>query len=194
MISLLQGKIIFNNTEALTLLTPGGVGYVIKVSPSAAALCRVGEEIMLETYLVVREDALELYGFASNAERELFKQCLSVSGVGPRTALHLLALGSVEEITIAIGRGDVDYLTKVSGIGKKTAERIVVELRSKVKGERLKAGETFDDASGTAVGDVIDALVALGYSVLQAREVVKKLDSNGKNSEQLLREALRSIK
>ena len=191
MISLLTGKIISNNTEAVTLLTSGGVGYALKVSPAAAALCRVGEEITIETYLVVREDALELYGFASNAERELFKQCLSVSGVGPRTALHLLALGSVEEITIAIGRGDVDYLTKVSGIGKKTAERVVVELKSKVaKGIKDAGGPVVTDA----LSDVIDALVTLGYSVLQAREVVKKLDSNGKNSEQLLREALRSIK
>jgi Holliday junction DNA helicase RuvA len=128
MISLLQGKIIANNQTEVVLLTAGGVGYKILVSPRAAEVCVLGNEVQLETYLVVREDALELFGFENTRERELFKHFLSVSGVGPKTALHLLALGSVEDITRAVGRGDVAYLTKVSGIGKKTAERIVVDL------------------------------------------------------------------
>lgn len=193
MISLIQGKVLSNKNGELTVLTAGGVGYRLLVSPSVAKSTLVGSDATIETYLSVKEDALDLFGFASLAEKELFKNFLSVSGVGPKTALHLLELGSVEEITLAIGRGDVEYLTKVSGIGKKTAERIVVDLKSKV-------AKGISDAGGAALpatdaqSDVIDALVTLGYSVLQAREVVKKLDATGKNSEQLLREALKNIK
>lgn len=174
-------------------MTSGGVGYKIMVSPSAAKLCTPNSELTLDTYLVVREDALDLFGFGSLAEKELFKQFLSVSGVGPKTALHLLELGSVEEITLAIGRGDVAYLTNVSGIGKKTAERIVVDLKSKVKNQ-LAMSSVQLTSSTDAQTDVMDALVTLGYSVLQAREAVQKIDASGKTSEQLLREALRVIK
>lgn len=193
MIAQLFGKIIANQNGEVVLMTNGGVGYRIMVSPGAAKIATVDSEIKLDTYLVVREDALDLFGFGSIAEKELFKQFLSVSGVGPKTALHLLELGSVEEITLAIGRGDVAYLTNVSGIGKKTAERIVVDLKSKVKNQLATSNEQLTSASD-AQTDVIDALVTLGYSVLQARDAVKKIDAGGKTSEQLLREALRVIK
>lgn len=193
MISQLYGKIIYNQNGEVTLMTSGGVGYKLLVSPSASKLCTVGSELTLETYLVVREDALDLFGFGSLAEKELFKQFLSVSGVGPRTAVHLLELGGVEEITLAIGRGDIEFLTKVSGIGKKTAERIVVDLKAKVKSQLTINNEQLTNRSD-AQTDVIDALVTLGYSVLQAREAVQKLDANGKTSEQLLREALKSMR
>ena len=193
MIALLQGKIVKNQAGEIVLMTSGGVGYRVKVSPNAGGICKVGAEVTLDTYMVVREDVLELFGFASVAEKELFKQFITVSGVGPKTGLHLLSLGSVEEIVIAVGRGDIEYLTKVSGIGKKTAERIVVELKSKLKEQLTNNNEQLTN-NNDAMGDVIDALVTLGYSVLQAREAVKKLDAKGKNSEQLLREALRSIR
>lgn len=196
MISLIQGKIVNKKESELVVMTAGGIGYKLAVSPSALGLATVGNEVTLETYLVVKEDALDLYGFASSAEKELFKNFISVSGVGPKTALHLLALGGVEEITLAIGRGDVDFLTKVSGIGKKTAERIVVDLKSKVAKGLKDSGITNlgTGAKNDVVTDVIDALVTLGYSVLDAREVASKLDAAGKNSEQLLREALRAIR
>ncbi len=193
MIALLQGKVVTNNQIEVVLMTAGGVGYKILVSPRAAERCSVGTEAQLETYLVVREDALELFGFENVRERELFKHFLSVSGVGPKTALHLLALGSVEEITRAVGRGDVAYLTKVSGIGKKTAERIVVDLKTKLMGTESFENTTPGDLPDN-VGDVIDGLIALGYSAGEAREVVKNLDSKGKTSEQLLKEALQRIK
>jgi Holliday junction DNA helicase RuvA len=192
MISIIQGKVVAKNNSELVVMTAGGVGYRIMVSPAAFASALIGGEIILNTYLVVKEDAHNLFGFANIAERELFKNFLSVSGVGPKTALHLLELGSVEEITLAIGRSDVDYLTKVSGIGQKTAERIVVELKNKVAKGISEAGVKF--AAGDTMGDVIDALVTLGYSALQARDAVKKIDGTGKNSEQLLREALQRIK
>ena len=196
MISLLQGTVIARGNEGLVIMTAGGVGYTLRVSPAAVASAAPGAAVTIETHLVVREDALELFGFASAAEKELFKSFLTVSGVGPRTALHLLSLGSVEEITLAIGRGDVEYLTKVSGIGKKTAERIVVDLKSKVaKGLKESGISNLETGTKTdAQTDVIDAMVTLGYSVLDARELVKKLDPVGKNSEQLRREALRAVR
>lgn len=196
MISLIQGKVISKSQNELVVMTSGGVGYRLRTSPAAYALATVGGEICLETFLSVKEDAMDLFGFGSSAEKELFKNFLTVSGVGPKTALHLLELGGVEEISLAIVRSDLDYLTKVSGIGKKTAERIVVELKNKLKESRdMTPASASSGVNRTdALGDVVDALETLGYSGNQAREVIKKLDSKGKSSEQLLREALQKIK
>jgi Holliday junction DNA helicase RuvA len=177
----------------MVVITDGGVGYRVMASPSAFQLAAVGQTVTINTFLSVKEDALNLFGFASAAEKVLFKTLLTVSGVGPKTALHFLSLGSVEEITMAIGRGDIEYLTKVSGIGKKTAERIVVDLKSKVAKDMKDVGVSMPTVND-AVTDVIDGLITLGYSVLTAREVVQKLDTAGKTSEQLLREALRSVR
>lgn len=195
MISILSGKILDNKNGELVLLTSGGVGYRINASVSALETFPVGHEVAIETYLVVREDALELFGFADKEEKSLFQHLLQVSGIGPKTALHVLSLGSVAEISSAIARGDVVYLTKVSGIGKKTAERIVVELSSKLKEHTLSTVEARNLTSSSGVlQDVADGLEALGYSGLEAREVIKKLDVNGKTSEQLLKEALQMMR
>lgn len=192
MISIITGKIVSKNNNEMVVMTAGGVGYRLLCSPTAMTSASVGSDVSLDTYLSVKEDALDLFGFASNAEKELFKNFLTVSGVGPKTAIHLLELGSVEEITLAIGRSDIDYLTKVSGIGKKTAERLVVELKNKVAKGMSEAGLKM--VQGDAMSDVVDALVTLGYTALQARDVIKTLDTAGKNSEQLLREALQKIR
>lgn len=190
MISILSGKIIENNGSRITILTPGGVGYEVTVNAKSAREWSVGAEAKVLTYMAVRENAMELYGFANEGEKDLFTKFLIVGGIGPKTALHLLSLGSVPEISSAIARGDVDYLTNVSGIGKKTAERIVVELKNKIA---AGAGENGYEA-GDTLGDVVAGLEALGYSSLEARDVVKKLDAKGKTSEQLLKEALQRIK
>lgn len=202
MISLLHGKVVSNNDNVAAIMTVGGVGYLLKVSSLASQACAIDNEVTLETYLVVREDALELFGFGSKAEKKLFTYFLSVSGVGPKTALHLLSLGSVNEISSAIAREDATYLTKVSGIGRKTAERIVVELKTKIKeswlSEMRTDGQTSDGHElaydNEAVGDVIDALIGLGYSAQQARDGVKKVNPTDKTSEVLLREVLKIIR
>ncbi len=189
MISLIRGKVISNFGGKLTVLTAGGVGYEIMISASSGKNWLVGEDVQVLTYLAVREGSLDLYGFANESEKQLFEKFLLVSGIGPKTALHLLSLGSVTEISSAIGRGDLAYLTNVSGIGKKTAERILVELKNKVG-----AGGTGLEEFEGALGDVIEGLAALGYSLVEAREVVKNLDVQGKTSEQLLKEALQRIR
>lgn len=195
MISHLHGKIIDNKNGELILLTSGGVGYRINASLGAAGQFQIDQEALIETYLVVREDALELFGFATKEEKKLFQYLLQVSGIGPKTALHVLSLGSVGDISSAIARGDVSYLTKVSGIGKKTAERIVVELQSKLKEYGAHNAESgISNEQGGVLNDVADGLEALGYSGVEVREVIKKLDPHSKTSEQLLREALQMIK
>ncbi len=190
MISLLQGKVISNKNGQVLLLTTGGVGYAVFGSLSGLKKWKEGNEEIVLTYLVVRENAMELYGFVDEAERELFLRLIQVSGVGPKTALHILSLGTTDEISSAIARGDLNYLTKVSGIGKRIAERIIVELKDKIL-------VSFDSDKGTGdgvLGDVVSGLVSLGYAVNEAREVIKKIDVKGKTTEQILKEALQNIK
>lgn len=191
MISYITGKILNKQNQKLTILTGSGVGYEVMVMPLFYLDLEEGAEVGLHTYLAVRENALDLFGFQNLEEKDLFLKFLSVSGVGPKTAMHLLSLGTVAEISSAIGRGDVEYLTKVSGVGKKTAERIVVELKSKLQNSefRIQNGEV-----GENLGEVIDALVSLGYSKEEARMIVKGLDSKGKTSEELVKEALKRVK
>lgn len=191
MISLIAGKIVANSGHEIVVMTAGGVGFKLAVNPNSSVKWPVGSEVELAAYLAVREDALELYGFDGETERTLFIKFLSVNGIGPKSALHLLTLGTVGEIATAISRGDVDYLTRVSGVGQKTAERIVVELKSKLG---ALAGSVGTDKVGDQLADIVDGLMALGYSATEAREAVKKIDPTGKSSEQLIREALQTMK
>jgi len=191
MISYLQGKIIDSKNSEITILTSGGVGYLVFVTPTAMDSYKIGQEVSILIYMSVSENALNLYGFSNNEEKGLFKHLLNVSGIGPKSALHILSLGTVQEIKNAIINGDIDYLTKVSGVGKRTAERIVVELKTKIGDLEIMTGE---NTNGENLSDVIDGLVTMGYSVQQAREAIKKINTDGKSSEQLLREILQSIR
>jgi len=191
MISLLKGKIVSLYEGEMVIMISAGVGYSVFINPATREKLKEGEEVEILTYLAVRENAMELFGFLTSGEKDLFLKFLDVSGIGPRSALHLLSLGSVEEITSAIGKGDVEYLTKVSGVGKKTAERIVVELKNKVN-KQIGHGLESDNLEGS-LGDVVDGLLTLGYSPSEARDVVKKLDPGSKTSQQLMKEALRML-
>lgn len=190
MISLIFGKILSNTGSEIVIMTNGGVGYKILVNAARSEKWSVGSEVQVLTHLVIREDAQELFGFADARERGLFLNFVSVSGIGPKTAMHLLSLGTVDEIAAAIARSDVSYLTGVSGIGQKTAERIVVELKNKVG----KLTEQLAEGVGDQLSDVVAGLVALGYSTSEARAAIKPLNPAGKTSEQLLKEALQKIK
>jgi holliday junction DNA helicase RuvA len=186
MISVVSGKIISNNGPEVVIMTPGGVGYKILVNASRSDRWPTGSEAQILTYMVVREDAMELFGFGSETERQLFLKLLSVSGIGPKSALHVLTLGEVDEINAGIARGDVEFLTRVSGIGKKTAERIVVELKSKM----VDINDVLGGGKGK-VGEVIEGLISLGYSAVDAREAVNGLPDLP--AEQLIREALKRL-
>jgi Holliday junction DNA helicase RuvA len=199
MIGSIKGKIILK-TEKFLILETAGVGYKINVSPNTlskvSALLRSGKNdtgapVSFWIHTHVREDALDLYGFLDYPELEFFEMLLSVSGIGPKGALAILGITSVETLRKAIGVGDTSYLTKISGIGKKTAEKIILELRDKVGNKASEKG----DGSLQNELDVLEALKSLGYSQNESREALKKVaeiipntDTNTK-----IREALKIL-
>ena len=186
MINYLHGTIIRKTHQTITVLV-GGVGYEVAVSPVYLVSLNVGEEVRLFTHLYIREDSHELYGMPDEHSLVFFRQLISVSGVGPKSALHIFSLGSVEDIKNAIARGDIAFLTKVSGIGKKIAERIVIELKEKV-------GVAGTDApSGGVLGDVFDALVGMGYAKPDARSAVQALKDAQGDVQTLLKMALKYL-
>lgn len=139
----------------------GGMGFHVRVSDSTRAdLPGIGSEVVLHTHLVVREDALDLYGFSDESERLVFASLLGVNGVGPRSALAICGLGTPQALALAIGGGDAGYISKAAGVGKKTAERVILELRDKVD----IAGGAGIPAPATGVrGGAREGLVALGF-------------------------------
>jgi Holliday junction DNA helicase RuvA len=189
MIYILSGSVAEKKKDELIVMTPGGVGYEIKVQSSKFKVQK-GDEIQLYTYLKVAENSMEIYGFETPEERTFFLLLLSVSGVGPKSAMNILSLGSIEHIQDAILRGDVSYLTAVQGMGKKTAERLVMELKSKIGKETSGADSP---NIGGILSDIIDGLSGMGYSREEAKQVALSLDIEGKKVEDLLREALKQL-
>lgn len=188
MIGSIRGKIILKTGKNLVIET-SGVGYKINVSPYLLSKSnKIDDEIFLFIHTHVREDALDLYGFLDYPELEFFEMLISVSGIGPKGALTILGVASIETLKRAIGTGDISYLTKISGIGKKTAEKIVIELRDKVVNKIGEKGE------GSLQGelDALEALKSLGYSQHQAREALKKV-STDKDTNTKIREALKIL-
>src|SRR4051812_49613937 len=185
MIASLRGKAVASTAEGL-VLDVGGVGYLVAATPSAVRKAKDADEVTVETYLHVREDALQLYGFADRAERELFVHLLTVNGVGPKVALAIVSGSPAEELRRAIVREDAARFQAIPGIGKKTAERIVLELKEKM-GVSLSVAAPSDDEHVVAR----DALVELGYSVADAERALAETDAALPAAERV-REALRS--
>jgi len=174
MIGRIQGVLVEKNFP-LVIVSCNGVGYEIDVPMSTFyPLPRIGEEVTLLTHLVVREDAHLLYGFISAAERAAFRQLLRISGVGPKVALSVLSGLSVDDLAEAVASSDAARLQKVPGIGKKTAERLVLELRDKLP-KTIGVVRAADGAA--AGGDVVNALLALGYNEREAAAAVKQVPS-----------------
>ena len=156
------------------MLDVDGVGYLVAATPRAVRAAERGGEVVVETYLHVREDALQLYGFADAAERELFLQLLTVTGIGPKVALAIVSGSPAAELRRAIVLEDTARFQAIPGIGKKTAERIVLELKEKLGAEDRRCRS---DAAGTSVHlTARDALVELGYSVLEAEQALAAID------------------
>jgi Holliday junction DNA helicase RuvA len=172
-IARLRGRPVANTPEGL-VLDVGGVGYLVHATPAAVRKGDAADEIAVETYLHVREDALQLYGFADREERELFVQLLAVSGVGPKVALAIVSGSPVAELRRAIVRGDAARFQAIPGIGKKTADRIVLELKEKLGDPALAAAA--EGSSGDSHVVARDALVELGYSVPDAERVLAEVD------------------
>jgi holliday junction DNA helicase RuvA len=169
-ISRLRGTPVGRTPDGV-VLDVGGVGYVVSATPSALRRAEGGGEVVVETYLHVREDAMQLYGFGEAPERELFVHLLGVSGIGPKVALAVVSSGSAAELRKAIVLGDAARFQAIPGIGKKTAERIVLELRGSI------ADAIEPRATGGSTELVArDALVELGYSVVEAERVLAEVD------------------
>jgi Holliday junction DNA helicase RuvA len=168
------------------VLDVGGVGYLVAATPSVLRRAEGVSELTVETYLHVREDALQLYGFADAAERSLFVQLLGVSGIGPKVALAVVSSASPAELVRAIALRDSARFQAIPGIGKKTAERIVLELEGSLAEAAPPAGRT---PSGELVAR--DALVELGYSLVEAEQALAAVDAD-LPAEERVREALRS--
>jgi Holliday junction DNA helicase RuvA len=174
MIGRIQGMLVEKDFPRI-IVSCSGVGYEIDVPMSTFyPLPRTGEEVTLLTHLVVREDAHLLFGFLTAPERAAFRQLLRISGVGPKVALSVLSGLSVADLAAAVAAEDSGRLTKVPGIGKKTAERLVLELRDKLP---KTLGVARNEASPTG-GDVVDALLALGYNDREAQSAVKQLPAD----------------
>lgn len=191
MISFLRGKIL-NKGDNFVVVEVNNVGYKVFVCQSLLGKLDLGQEVELHIYQQVKEDALNLYGFNNTEELDLFELLLSVSGIGPKSALGVLGVAKVEDIKDSISRGDPSLLTKVSGIGRKTAERVVLELRGKIRG--LESGVRNQElGSGSASGDEIDALMSLGYSMSQARDALRAVDEKIKDSGERIKQALKNL-
>ncbi len=190
MISYLKGKVI-NKGDAYLIVVVSGLGYKVYINETIYSETVINDEIELYIYQHVREDALSLFGFLSIDQLELFELLISVSGIGPKSGLGVLAVGAPEFIRDSIASGDSDVLTKVSGIGKKTAERVVMELGDKMASINLSGVKPGTSSSSSV--DEIDALVALGYSIIQAREALKHVDPSIKESGARIKEALKNI-
>ena len=189
MLSYIKGKIIFKNDNFIIVST-GNVGYKVFIMSDLSDL---GQDIELFTYLNVREDALTLYGFLEYKELELFEHLISISGIGPKAGMGILSLADPRTIKVAIAKGDSSILTRVSGIGKKTAERVVLELRNKfssIEGDDAlqEKGKEINDYT-----DTIEALVGLGYSSAQAKKALSNIPTEIKDVSERIRLSLKEL-
>lgn len=176
-----------------------GVGYRLYISGSTRDALIEGQEVLLYTYMSVREDAIQLYGFATQDEYDLFILLISVSGIGPKVGLGILSGLSVDGIKVAIMNGELGTLTKLPGIGKKSAERLVLELKDKIG--KLTTAPSVQTAGTAAVhasssgvaGEVAEALMALGYRASEFIDIVAKLDNGERDVSTLLRDVLSEL-
>ena len=189
MIGSLRGRIASKTPPQLTV-DVGGLGYELEAPMSTFFhLPAVGEEVRLLTHLVVREDAHVLYGFATEDERRLFRSLIKVSGVGPRIALALLSGISVSAFAQCVLNEDISALTRVPGVGRKTAERLIVEMRDRLAAPQATPGTPLA-APARAEGEAYGALVALGYRPAEAARLLKAVGPGTHSTEELIRRAL----
>jgi holliday junction DNA helicase RuvA len=186
MISFLEGEVI-ERSGTRVVIAVGGVGYEVAVPTSvAASLPAVGRTARIPTRMVVREDSMTLYGFASDDERTLFDLLTGVTGVGPKVALSFLSALTPDEIRRAVVGGDAATLTIVPGVGKKVAQRVVLDLREKLGGQDVLVVDG-------PLADVRDALLHLGLTPAEATEAMRGIDADGRGTDDILREALQKV-
>ncbi len=201
MIALIDGIIVEKSAGEVILLT-GGIGYKVACSMNTlAALPAIDQKCRLYTHFHVREDAMELYGFLTREERELFRHLISVTGVGPKGALFILGSLPLGDLRLAIMTGDIALLSRAPGVGKKTAQRITLELKDKLTQDALHSGVSVDEITvgdldapaQDALGEALQALKALGYSPQEAAAALKGAKGQAQTADELIRLALRNM-
>ena len=199
MISFIRGTVA-DLTETSVIVESGYIGFEINMTGNALAQLHIGQEVKLHTYFQVREDAMVLYGFFNKDDLQVFKLLLGVNGVGPKAALGVLAGITADELRFAVLSDDVKTLSKAPGIGKKTAQKLILELKDKLSFEELEedgvGAEIFDTSadSSDSVMITIEGLVSLGYSKSEAAIAVNKVeDAKDLTPEELLKKALKNI-
>ena len=194
MIDQISGKIISIN-DNYVVLEVGGLGIKVNISANFASKLVNEDLITLVTYLNVREDALDLYGFKNDSERNLFLMLISISGIGPKLAVSILSGVELDELKLNILSGDIKSLTSIPGVGAKTAKRIIIELKDKLSNTTTTELGFEDDFASKISKDVLSALVGLGYSENMATEVIKRInpDKSNKSIESLIKEALKIL-
>lgn len=190
--------------EDAVVVEAGGIGYNIKVSTTMADLLPgIGSEVKIYTYTLVREDAFSLYGFLTRDDLDIFKKLITVSGIGPKGGLAILSVMSADALRFAVAAGDAKEIAKAPGVGKKTAERVILDLRDKISIEDTlrnlgpsdgKAGGDTGPVDNMMKREAIEALTALGYSASEAAAAVKKVEiSENDTSETILKQALKHM-
>ena len=189
MIARIEGIIVYI-TDKFLIVDVSGVGYKISVTTETINSSALGEHSSFWIHTAVRENSIDLYGFKTTNEMSFFELLLEVSGIGPRSALSILAVASIDTLKRAIATGDTSYLNKVSGIGKKTAEKIIIELRDKLKDYKNEddTPEILREES-----DILEALKSLGYSQNEARNAIKQVPSAIIGTNARIKEALKML-
>ena len=193
MIGSLRGRLTLKQAPAI-IIECHGVGYEVETPMSTfLELPPTGDELFLFTHLVVREDAQILYGFATEDERALFRMLLKISGVGAKMGLAVLSAMSVDGFRRCVEYEDTASLVKVPGIGKKTAERLIIEMRDRIDTPSAHSGVTRVETEAGARSEAVDALVSLGYKPREVQKLIGEIDVDGKSAEDIIRLALRQV-
>lgn len=195
MISFIRGEIIKKGLDYI-ILDNNDIGYYINTSFSTLNKVREGERVLLQTYMHIREDIIALYGFLTTDEIELFRKLISVNGVGPKAGLSVLSTYEHNTIREIILKNDAERMSKAPGIGKKTASKIILELKDKV-GSLDSLGTSAEEMSSLIIdsesSDLLNALTALGFNSYEAKKSLDKIDFNGKTENEIIKEALKNI-
>ena len=197
MISFIRGELVSIKSGEI-VVDVNGVGYGIFMSEyTISSLPRIGKEVQVHTYLNVREDAMQLFGFLKQEDLEVFKLLLLVNGIGPKAGLSILSTLTPDELRFAVMSGDVKAISKSPGVGKKTAEKLIIELKDKLKLTDIfpedNSLDVADEANDGNYHEAIQALVSLGYGQSESYKAVKGIDLENRTTEEILKEALRNM-
>ena len=195
MINRIIGKVLDIKNSIVTVLV-GGIGFELNVSLQTQENLVLGDEICLFTYLSVKEDSMTLFGFSTEEEKEMFLKLISISGIGPKMAISILSNSTPESLALAIISGNISVLSNIKGVGKKTAERIILELKEKVNEtiKNLDSAEKVDNKLlWQEAEDAIYGLRALGIKEIEARRIVESVAQKGETAEQIITKSLKGL-